>query len=64
MNTTQRRALKKRFRTNVRIRKQELKKLSGVASRFHIKRNPYFRKAVSCIKKEIRLYNRLGSKVR
>jgi len=64
MSTTQRKALKKSFRTNVKLRRVQLKRLTGIASRFHVKGNRYYRKAVSSIKKEIRFYNRLGLNVR
>ena len=64
MNITQRRVLKRRFRTNVRFRKAELKRLTGVASRFHMKKDRCYKAALSNIKKEIRFYNRLGLRVR
>lgn len=64
MSTGQKRALRRRFRSNVRFRKAELKRLTGVASRFHIRGNRAYKAALSNIKKEIRLYNRLGSWVR
>jgi len=64
MSTTQKKALRRRFRMNVRFRKAELRRLTGVASRLHITRNRAYRAALSNIKKEIRLYDRLGSWVR
>jgi len=63
MNRTAIRALKKRFRTNVKVRREELKKLSGTAIRFHMKGNRFYKAALSSIKKEIRFYGRLGLRV-
>jgi len=64
MNPIQKRALKRRFRSGVKMRKVELRKLTGAASRFHFKGNRFFKSALSNVKKEIRLYNRLGLKIR
>ena len=49
-----------RVRANIRFRKTELRKLSGLGYRFHFRSNRFFKQAVSNLKKEIRLYNRLG----
>lgn len=64
MTPVQKRALKKAVRTNVSWRKQSLRKLEGIASRYHFRTNRFFKQAVGNLKKEIRLYNRLGSGIR
>lgn len=64
MTTIQKRALKKAVRTNVHWRRQELRKLDGIASRYHFRTNRFFKQAVGNLKREIRLYNRLGSGIK
>lgn len=61
MTRVQKRALKQRVRSNIQWRKLELRKLEGVGTRYHFRHNRFFRQAVTNLKKEIRLYNRLGS---
>lgn len=60
MTRGQRRVLKQRVRTNIQWRKQELRKLVGLGTRYHFRTNQYFKQAVSNLKKEIRLFNRLS----
>ena len=64
MTSIQKKALKRRMLFNVRLRKLELRKLEGTGSRFHFRSNRFFKQALSNLKKEIRLYNRLGSGLR
>jgi hypothetical protein len=64
MTSAQKKILRQRVRTNVSIRKQELKKLLGAGTRFHLRADRLFKVACSNLKKEIRLYQRLGSKIR
>ena len=64
MTLIQKRALKKAVRTNVSWRKHELRKLEGIASRYHFRANRFFKQAVGNLRKEIRLYNRLGSGIK
>ena len=60
MTRVQKRALKQRVRTNIQWRKMELRKLEGLGSRFHFRTNRFFKQALGNLKREIRLYNRLG----
>jgi len=64
MTPVQKRALKQAVRTNLKWRKQELRKLEGIGTRFHFRTNRFFKQAVGNLKKEIRLYNRLGHGIR
>lgn len=64
MTRVQKQALKQRARTNVQWRKQELRKLEGLGSRYHFRHNRFFKQAVKNLRKEIRLYNRLGIGIR
>lgn len=64
MTRVQRRAFKQRVRTNIQWRKQELRKLEGFGSRYHFRSNRFFKQAVKNLRKEIRLYNRLGIGIR
>jgi hypothetical protein len=61
MTPSQRRALKREVRLNLRWRRQELRKLEGLGSRYHFRANRFFKQAVGNLRKEIRLYNRLSS---
>ena len=64
MTSIQKKTLKQRMRSNVQWRKQELRKLEGASYRLHFRGNRFFKQALSNLKKEIRLYNRLGSGVK
>lgn len=64
MTRVQKKALKQRVHTNIQWRRQELRKLEGVGSRYHFRTNKFFKRAVGNLKKEIRLYNRLGSGIK
>lgn len=64
MTRVQKKALKQRVRSCIRWRKQELRQLVGLGSRYHFRTNRFFKLAMSNLKKEIRLYNRLGSAIR
>jgi hypothetical protein len=64
MTRVQKRALKQRVRTNIHWRKQELRKLEGLGTRYHFRSNRFFKQAVGNLKKEIRLFNRLGSGIK
>lgn len=64
MTRIQKRALKQRVRTSLHWRKQELRKLAGLGSRYHFRANRFFKQAVSNLKKEIRLFNRLNVGIR
>jgi hypothetical protein len=64
MTPIQKRALKREVGLNLRWRKQELRKLVGLGGRYHFRANRFFKVAVGNLKKEIRLYNRLGSGIR
>lgn len=63
MSRMQRKALKLRVRQNVKIRKTELRKLAGIASRFHFKSDRLFKVAYSNLRKEIRFYTRLAKHI-
>ena len=64
MTAVQKRAFKQLVRTNIKWRKQELRKLAVAGSRYHFRTNRFFKQAVGNLKKEIRLYNRLGLGIR
>ena len=64
MTRTQRVALKARVRSNLKFQKKELQKLASVGSRMHIKRAGLFKAAWSNIRKEIRLFQRLNSRLK
>lgn len=60
MTRSQKKALKLRVRSNISWRKMELRKLVGAGQRYHFRANRFFKQAVSNLKREIRLYNRLN----
>jgi hypothetical protein len=64
MTTVQKRAFKRHVRMNIKWRRQELRKLAQAGNRYHFLTNRFFKQAVGNLKKEIRLYNRLGSGIR
>lgn len=64
MTRVQKRAFKQRVRTNIHWRRMELRKLVGLGARYHFRSNKFFKQAVGNLKKEIRLYNRLGSGIK
>lgn len=64
MTKVQKSALKARVRNNLRFQKQEYKKLQSVASRLHLRRDRLFKAAFSNIRKEIRLFRRINSKLK
>lgn len=61
MTPVQKKALKKLVRSNIKWRKQELRKLTGAGTRYHFRTNQFFKQAIGNLKKEIRLYNRLSA---
>ena len=63
MNIVQKKALRQRVRTNLQIRKGELKKLVGAGSRFHFRTDRAYKVALSNLRKEIRFYQRLCKKI-
>ena len=63
MTRVQKKALKARVRTNLKFQKKELRKLSALGTRYHIRRDRFFKSAVSALKKEIRFYQRLNRKI-
>ena len=60
MTRVQKKALKQRVRSIIHWQKSELRKLVGVGGRYHFRANRFFKQAVTNLKKEIRLYNRLN----
>jgi len=63
MTRIQKKALKQRVRSNLKFHKEEYKKLVSLGSRYHLKRDRIFKVAFSNIRKEIRLFRRLNSKL-
>lgn len=60
MTPVQKKTLKRLVRSNIKWRKHELRKMEGFGNRLHFRTNRFFKQAVGNLKKEIRLYNRLG----
>jgi hypothetical protein len=63
MTKIQKNALKARVRKNLKFQKSELKKLSVVGSRYHLKRDRWFKAAFTNIRKEVRLFRRINAKL-
>lgn len=63
MTKIQKKAFRMRVRTNLKLRKSELKKLVGIGARFHFRSDRVYKVACSNLKKEIRWYQRLGRKI-
>lgn len=64
MTQVQRNALKTRVRSSLKFHKKELRKLTSVGSRLHLRSDRLFKVAFGNIKKEIRLFQRLRSKIK
>ena len=64
MTQAQKHALKARVRNNLKFQKKELRKLEVVGSRMHLRRDRLFKAAFSNVRKEIRLFRRINSKLR
>ena len=63
MTRSQRRALKVRVQSNLNFVKREFKRLESVGSRLHLKKDRIFKAAFHNIRKEIRLFRKLNSKL-
>ena len=61
MTSIQKKALKVRVRTNLKFQKNELKKLNYLGSRYHMKRDRWFKAAFSNVRKEVRTFKRINS---
>jgi len=64
MTRTQRKALRTRVVSNLKFQRKEFKKLNSLGSRYHLKQDRVFKVAFSTIKKDIRLYRRLNSRIK
>lgn len=64
MTKSQKSALKVRVRTNLKFQKKELRKLQAIGSRLHLRRDRIFKVAFTNVRKEVRLFQRINSKLR
>lgn len=63
MTRTQRSVLKNRVRSNLKFQKKEYRRLASIGSRWHLRGDRLFKAAFSAIRKNIRLYRSLSSKL-
>ena len=64
MTKIQKKVLKARVSQGLRFRKQELKKLNSIGSRLHMRHDRLFKTAFTNVRKEVRLFKRINSKLK
>ena len=64
MTRIQRNALKVRVSKNLKFQKKEYRKLQSLSSRLHLRHDRLFKAAFSNVRKEIRLFRKINSKLK